>query len=445
MGSAVSAVSGAVGSVLGGVGSIAGSAIGSTAQAMTPGIQTADQQKLNAQIAQQQANAKANTASAQQLQGQANTQLGKTNTALGTAQNQLTSAQGVNQGGNVQSALDLLKSQANGTAPSAAEAQLQRGTDKAIATQSAMANSGNLSQMIGGQKTAMDNAANLTQQSANEATQVRAEQQALGQQNYAQAAAAQAAQAGTNAAIGSNLAATNANVYGTQLGGATGYASLGNQATSDAGNMATSGLALQQGVYTQNAQNQVQAAGGLMNGAGAAIGAFSDENLKDNIKSDRASRSKGISDFFKSENNPKEDEPEVRNSPRKFESSDDDDPQMKARKAIKNGFMSSDENGKTDIKGDSMIHAFLDKLEPVTFDYKTQDGVMGRTPGKHMGILAQDVEKAPGGESMVIETPEGKAIDLASAVGMLMSAAADAHERVGSLEELFKSKVGKKK
>ncbi len=61
-----------------------------------------------------------------------------------------------------------------------------------------------------------------------------------------------------------------------------------------------------------------------------------------------------------------------------------------------------------------------------------------------MGILAQQVEAAPGGKSMVQDTPGGKAIDVASAVGMLMSAAADSHDRMSSLEDLFKSKRGKK-
>lgn len=181
------------------------------------------------------------------------------------------------------------------------------------------------------------------------------------------------------------------------------------------------------------------ATGGLLNGGGAAMGAMmSDEDTKTNIHSDRASRSKGVSDYFKNENKKPEAAPTT-STPLSSYGDGDDDAQMKARKDIKSGFM-SDENTKKDVKQDSMLHAFLDKLNPVTYEYKEPTGEMGKTPGTHMGIIAQDVEKAPGGESMVIETPKGKAIDMASAMGMLMSAATDAHDRVSSLEELFKSK-----
>jgi hypothetical protein len=46
---------------------------------------------------------------------------------------------------------------------------------------------------------------------------------------------------------------------------------------------------------------------------------------------------------------------------------------------------------------------------------------------------------------MIVETPEGKGIDLASAVGTLLAAAAESHNRVQELEDLFKSKMEKRK
>jgi hypothetical protein len=70
---------------------------------------------------------------------------------------------------------------------------------------------------------------------------------------------------------------------------------------------------------------------------------------------------------------------------------------------------------------------------------------MGKTPGEHIGVIAQQIEKAPGGKSMIVETPEGKGIDLASAVGTLLAAAAESHNRVQELEDLFKSKMEKRK
>ena len=70
---------------------------------------------------------------------------------------------------------------------------------------------------------------------------------------------------------------------------------------------------------------------------------------------------------------------------------------------------------------------------------------MGRTPGEHLGVIAQQIEKAPGGKSMVVNTPTGKGIDVPSAVGTLLAAAAETHDRVKDLEELFKSKIKSKK
>lgn len=427
----------AVGSVAGMVGGV----VGDVAGAMTPKIKQVNQDKLNQQIDTLQGNAGNYQNSYGQLQNIANNQLDNTNGYIAQAGTSIGQAQNANNmvGGD---ALSILRNAATGGAPSAAQAQLQSGKDQAIATQQAMANSGNLSQMIGGQKTAMDNAANLTQQAANQAAQLRASEMGTARGQYGQQAAQFAGQAGANAGLANNLATTNANLYGTQLAGAQNFAGLENQAQMGAGNLASGQVGINQGVQTQNAQNQVAATGGLLNGAGAALGK-SDENSKENIHSDRASRASAVSGFFRNEN--KKDEPAPKEAKPAAKGYDDDDPRKAKAKAISDSFLSSDEEGKENIQGGSMIHSFLDKLEPVTFDYKDPNGEMGQTPGKHMGILAQDVEKAPGGDSMVVETPTGKAIDLASAVGMLMSAAADAHDRIGAVEELFKTKKASKK
>lgn len=608
MGSAVQAVTGAVGGVIGG-------GLSGLTQGVTPQIKTADQGILNQQIQNQQANANQEQANSQQLLGQANNQLGLTNNALNTAQGDIANANAVNMGGNVANALSLLQGQANGTAPSAAQGQLQQGTDQAIATQASLANSGNLSQMISGQKTAMDNAANLQQQSANQASQLRATQQQTGQQNYAAAAGQQASQAGTNASLANQNAQINAGIYGNQLGGAQGFSGMANQATQGGGQLASQGIGLQQQVNTGNAQNQVNATGGLLNAAGTAMGIFSDENLKKNVKTDEPSSSsatpKGVSaeeanksydsnaqwqqgtkeeehpvkkflEYISSDerqkinissdtsaapspaastpvpattsptpttypkrsvkdwtmeelkagkedpanagvfsdknapsgvynkppsmpksaprdtsndtregrannildsyvgstdmntalssdenkkknmasdysNLPGSDKPidlsdklPSKSSPEPSQDASGEASRKQKASQIKESYasssdVSSDEKGKDNMQKDSLLHKFLDHIESKTFEYKNPDGQMGRTPGTHMGVIAQDVEKAPGGDVMVHDTPEGKTIDLASAVGMLMSAASDAHDRMSTLEELFKARKGEKK
>lgn len=481
MGSAVSAVTGALGSVVGGAAS-------GLVNNIVPKMQAADQTNINNSINNLQGSASQDTTNYNGQVNLADQQLGNTNTALGNAQSAIGTAQGINQGGNVANALSLLQGQANGTAPSAAQAQLQAGTDQAIAQQSALANSGNSSQMIAGQKNAMDNAANLIQQSANQAAQLRAQQQIAGQQNYAAAAGQQASQAGVNAGLANNLAQTNAGLYGTTLNGAMQFGGLANQANQAAGSLGVQGAGLQQQANQFNTQNQVQATGGLLNGAGGALssglmsGIFgggsstpapaqgvaqgapgegasalgiadlvSDENQKNNVQSDvglanRQPRADAIADAFRSKDTSSDTDTSKTNN-----SSDQAPPEktepnanrQEASKSISDSFM-SDEDSKKDIKKDSMLHKFLDKVDSVTYDYKTPDGENGKTPGTHMGIIAQNVEKAPGGKTIVKETPEGKAVDLASAVGMLMSAAADSHDRLKAIEELFKARKEKR-
>lgn len=397
----------------------------------------------------QQGNAASQMALAKDFIGQAGNQFKTTQGALGQSQGALTNAQNMNTGGNVANSLGLLQAQAMGTAPSAAEAQLQSGKNQAIAAQQAMANSGNLSQMVSGQKTAMDNAANLTQQAANQATQLQAVQQQAGQQNYANAAATQAQAAQANASLQQQQAAQQAGLYNTQLGTANNLAGNAISAQGSALGGINQALQTQQTALGQTGQNQAMAVGGLLNAAGGAVGgmaAASDENLKTDIKpATREQRAKAIASSFGDKpsasvtsDDEKNDNPSVEPQKRGFWGSEES---QKKSETISAGF--SDEKGKKDIHKGDKVAAFLDAIDPVTFKYKESDGTMGRTPGTHIGVIAQQVEKAPGGKSMVIETPEGKAIDLASAVGTLLAAAAESHDRVKQLEDLFNSKKKK--
>jgi hypothetical protein len=518
MGSAVNAASGVLGGVIQGITSN-----------VIPGANLANQDQVNKQIAALNSQSNTNLGTSGQLLGNASDQLNITGDYYRQAQRDLTNAIGANEASG--DAVNILRNAALGNAPSAAQAQLQSGKDQAIATQAAMANSGNLSQMLGGQKTAMDNAANLTQQAANQSAQLRAQEMATARGQYGSQTAQYANQAAQNAANQTNLAASSANLYGTQLGAAGNFGNLANYGAVNAGNLALGQTGQQQGALNQAQAQQAHAAGGMLNGVGGALGSLaggntvgeaastmlsdynsktniqldsqksegqknwedlvdfitggkkkkqkeettnmlldmsrdnmassisvasdtapdtmvSDENTKQNVQSDQASRAKSISNYFRDQSPQKADTASPSSSdstsPAKtggaYDSSDDN--RKKFAKGISDSF-ASDKDMKKDVKKSSMLHRFLDELEPVTFEYKEPTGEMGKTPGVHMGIIAQDVEKAPGGESMIVETPEGKGIDMASAMGMLMSAAADAHDRVSSLEELFKSRKAK--
>ena len=209
----------------------------------------------------------------QQLQQQSNAQLGQTQQALGQAGQALTGAQTANQQV-TGDALGILRGAATGSAPSAAQAQLQSGKDQAISTQMAMANSGNLSQMIGGQKEAMANAANITQQAANQAAQLRANEMATARSQYGQEATQYASQAGTNASLAQGLSGQQASLYGTQLGQQSSMAGAANAALANQTTAAQAEAALEQQANEATAKYKAQAAGGLMNGTGGAAGAL---------------------------------------------------------------------------------------------------------------------------------------------------------------------------
>lgn len=95
--------------------------------------------------------------------------------------------------------------------------------------------------------------------------------------------------------------------------------------------------------------------------------------------------------------------------------------------------VTSDKNAKKDIKsGDKEIQKFLDSLSSKSYEYKDQDK---EPKGKQLGILAQDAEKSDMGKEMVVETDDGKAIEVTEAVSKLLSAVANLNRRVKKSEK----------
>ncbi len=402
---------------------------------LVPAVPIADQTALNKQIASQQGLATQYGNQQQASQNSANSQLtnalggitagqsainnaqgtlglsqnaiGQNQGAINNAQGAVQNAQGVNQGvgSNVNNAIGLIGQTAagGGAAQQAAKAQLQAGTDQAIATQHALANSGNLSQQIGSQKAAMDNAATLGQQNALNASALQAQMAAGAQGQYAGAAGQQASQAAQNAGLQqaqttAQMAAGAQQQQQAQLqqaqtaaqqaqttqqqqlldqlnSQALGYAGQTNNAQQNAASNQLGGLGIQQNALGQTSQYRAQALGGALNAGGGALALASDKDLKTDIKD-----------------------------------------------------------------GKSTVKSFLDALDSKTFEYKESDNKDGKTPGMHMGVIAQQVEKAPGGKSMIVETEGGKGLDLASAVGTLLAAATESNDRIKELEALYKSR-----
>jgi hypothetical protein len=385
-------------SLLGQVGGIGADALTDMINKLVPAVPIADQTALNKQIAAQQGLANTFGVQQQEQQNAANTQYHKATGMLDQGQSAINNAQGavgnaqqVNQGpgSNVNSAVGLLGQTAagSGAAQQAARAQLQAGTDQVIASQHALANSGNLSQQIGSQKAAMDNAAQLQQQNALNASMLQAGMAGSAQGQYAGAAGQQASQAAQNAvlqqaqtAAQQQQTAQQTNILGQLQNQAIGYAGQANTAQQGAAANQLGGLGIQQDALGQTSEYRAKALGGAMNAGGGAAALASDKDLKKDVKD-----------------------------------------------------------------GKSTVKSFLDALDSKTFEYKESDNKEGKTPGMHMGVIAQQVEKAPGGKAMIVETSQGKGIDLASAVGTLLAAAAESNNRIKELEALYKSRSESRK
>jgi hypothetical protein len=121
-------------------------------------------------------------------------------------------------------ALNLLQSAATGNAPSQAQAVLQQGLDQSIAQQAALANSGNMATQLARQKNAADVGADLSQQTANQAAILRAQEMAAAREGFAGTASnilgqrlgAQGTTMGAIGGLAGQQAGTSSNMFGTQ-------------------------------------------------------------------------------------------------------------------------------------------------------------------------------------------------------------------------------------
>lgn len=136
------------------------------------------------------------------------------------------------------------------------------------------------------------------------------------------------------------------------------------------------GTAFQSGVANQQAQEAAQQrTASFLGGAGAtAAMAFSDENMKEDIKP------------------------------------------------------SSD-------NGNKMVESFMDALKSYTYEYKKKkNGEKENPEGKVTSVMAQDLEKSELGKQMVKESPEGKMVDYAQGMAPLFAAIAELNSRTKKLE-----------
>jgi hypothetical protein len=92
----------------------------------------------------------------------------------------------------------------------------------------------------------------------------------------------------------------------------------------------------------------------------------------------------------------------------------------------------SDENAKTDIKpGEKKLAEFLESLDAHDYVYKEpkRDG-----EGRHVSVMAQELEKSELGKKMVFEDEHGKLVDYSKGLPAMLAAIASMHKRVKTLE-----------
>ena len=105
---------------------------------------------------------------------------------------------------------------------------------------------------------------------------------------------------------------------------------------------------------------------------------------------------------------------------------------MGGGQAAASAAMMSDERLKTRVKsGDATIQELLD-LPAHEYEYKEprKDG-----HGKHVSLMAQDLERTVLGKSMVSETPRGKQVNYGKAFGALLAGMTQLNRRVKTLEK----------
>lgn len=208
-----------------------------------------------------------------------------------------------------------------------------------------------------------------------------------------------------------------------------------------------------QGLNLSGFQSAAQQRSGLVSNIGSGLAAaFSDKDLKKNIKSEsgfknkeeiikhnKAQAKKGIE--LKKKRQFKEKLGKAAAAFSESAKTQENKPipttgmetLQSARAAI------SDKNLKVEVEVDEKDFnpkSFLDALQAYSYEYKNNAKKLPTAgEGRHLSVMAQDLEKAgPVGKSMVIDTPNGKVVDYGKGFGAILAAQTHLNERLKELE-----------
>ena len=397
--------------------------------------------------------------------------------------------------GNQQQAMSLYQGAANGTGPSAAQAQLQAGVGQSIqAQQAAAASSRGGFGLANAQHDAAGQAGQLQATAGNNAAQLRAQEQQAGMAGYANTAGTiqqqQAQNAQYNAGLAQNQGQMNAQnqlaAYGqgaqtdlayqnaaqqaqlgwTQAGqgNALSYNQLGagvqsNQLSADVANEQA-----RDQLSASNASNAQKGLGAAFSGIGSVANSgssllesfMSDENAKMGVTSastpSAAPASAPASTPSSSGGGGGGDSSGLASLGAGLSGQPPPSSggggggggggMMKSMMGSGGGAsmlaMMSDEHAKSHIDGGmAPADRVLDSLQPYTYAYKDPGNEPRPDPNGHhyLGVMAQDLEKTPEGAQAVEQGPDGaKRVNTNAALSIALAGVGRLHERISALE-----------
>ncbi len=373
-----------------------------------------------------------------------------------------------------------LQGQADGTAPSLAEAQLKSASDRSLAQQLAASQSQRGGSASSRERQLLRNQSSAGRDIAQQSATARIQEQQAAQ-----------AQLGTQISQEQQLADQLTQNY---LAQGFNIEQAQQQASADYEKLQTNQFLAAQGLSAASTESaagrQAGLLGGVLNAGGSAV-AMSDKKAKKKIKKVSAKdveesmkrMSSGPSktnikpvtnkDVAKVAEAAKKDSDSSKVDKVKVETKEEKEAKSEAKKkklaeGLSSSFSTStgssgsqegnslfkssmskisDKEEKTNKKAlsDSSIKKdFLDKLQAYKYEYKKEhhkNPLAG--PGTHMSVMAQDLEKAgPIGKSMVESNEEGiKQVDYAKGYGAILAAQAHLNKRLDELES--KKKKGK--
>jgi hypothetical protein len=103
------------------------------------------------------------------------------------------------------------------------------------------------------------------------------------------------------------------------------------------------------------------------------------------------------------------------------------------------GSIASDEDEKVGADGHvSLVDQFLKSIHPYSYEYKDPEDeprAGGPTGGRYLGVMAQDLERAPAvGHQLVTDTPGGKRISVGAGLSAALAGLARVNERLSAVE-----------